>query len=409
MIFDGAMTAFGIVAAGIPACWALLAIAYRPVLLAAWREPVLRVPVLILESDDWGFGPAEQAKRLAEMADLLAAFRDAHGAHPVMTLGVVLAGPDTERMRASNCRSYHRLSLADAPLAQVREAMLAGERRGVFALQLHGMEHYWPDALMRAAQVSEGVRAWLTTTGMPSTESLPPPLQSRWVDASSLPSAPLPAATVIPAAIEEVETFATVFGAVPQVAVPPTFVWTEEVESGWAKAGVSVIVTPGRRYEARDLAGRPVAGAVSCPSGATNADGLIHVVRNDYFEPSLGHTAAKAIDALVQKTRTGRPTLFEIHRINFLGEESKVAQTRAEVRQLLAGASIRFPGLRFMDTATLARHFRGGSELVEDRVAPRLHILLRRLAETARLRKLAWLTGAILPAWIAYRLTMQRG
>ena len=30
-------------------------------MIATWREPVLRRPVLIIESDDWGAGPAEQA------------------------------------------------------------------------------------------------------------------------------------------------------------------------------------------------------------------------------------------------------------------------------------------------------------------------------------------------------------
>ena len=41
---------------------ALLALAYRRALWAAWNEPVLRAPVLILESDDWGYGPPVQAE-----------------------------------------------------------------------------------------------------------------------------------------------------------------------------------------------------------------------------------------------------------------------------------------------------------------------------------------------------------
>jgi len=32
---------------------------------------VLRAPVLILESDDWGYGPVEQAQRLEQIAELL--------------------------------------------------------------------------------------------------------------------------------------------------------------------------------------------------------------------------------------------------------------------------------------------------------------------------------------------------
>src|SRR6266536_6301154 len=84
---------------------ALLALAYRRALSAAWREPVLRAPVLILESDDWGYGPLTQAERLDRIAEVLAGFRDASGRQPVATLGVVLAGPDTDRMRADGCRT----------------------------------------------------------------------------------------------------------------------------------------------------------------------------------------------------------------------------------------------------------------------------------------------------------------
>src|SRR6266487_3772934 len=90
-----------------------LLVGYRRELSAAWREPVLRAPVLILESDDWGYGPLLQAERLDRIADLLAGFQDAFKRHPVATLGVVLAGPDTDRMRADECHTYHRLMLSD--------------------------------------------------------------------------------------------------------------------------------------------------------------------------------------------------------------------------------------------------------------------------------------------------------
>ena len=41
------------------------------------------------------------------------------------------------------------------------------------------------------------------------------------------------------------EAFAEVFGVTPEVVVPPTFVWTDAVESAWARAGARVVVTPG--------------------------------------------------------------------------------------------------------------------------------------------------------------------
>ena len=58
-----------------------------------------------------------------------------------------------------------------------------------------------------------------------------------------------------------------------------------------------------------------------------------------------------------------------------------------------------------MDTAELAQHYRERSDLVETRISARVHFLLRRLAEISRLRKLAWATFIILPAWLAYLIT----
>jgi hypothetical protein len=387
---------------------AVLAVVFRRALSAAWREPVLRAPVLILESDDWGYGPLVQAARLDRIADLLAGFHDALGRHPVTTLGVVLAGPDTERIRADETRTYHRVTLADPRLASVRDAMLRGAARGVFALQLHAMEHYWPACLMRRASADGQICRWLTGAEFPATEELPAPLQSRWIDATDLPSGPLSSDEVALAAAEEIRAFAAVFGAKPEVVVPPTFVWNDTVESAWAHAGARVVVTPGVRNETRDANGRVVAGERTYFNAATGPHGVSYVVRDCYLEPSLGVTHQRTLEALRSNTRAGRPTLVEMHRLNFLGDERAAQHAIDEVKRLLEIAGAEFPTLRFMSTADLARHGRDRSALVERRIRVRVHLLIRRLARISRLRKLAWVTGAAIPAWLTYVVTRPR-
>jgi hypothetical protein len=387
---------------------AFLALAYRRDLSAGWREPVLRAPVLILESDDWGYGPLLQAERLDRLAELLAGFRDSFGRHPVATLGVVLAGPDTDRMRSDECRTYHRVTLADPRLAPVRDAMVRGAARRVFALQLHGLEHFWPPCLMRSASTNEQLRQWLAADAFPCTEELPAPLQSRWIDASTLPSTPLPTDQVAAAASEEVQAFATVFGVAPEVVVPATFVWTDPVESAWSRAGVRIVVTPGLRNESRDAEGRVVASKHKYFNAETGPQGVSYVVRDCYLEPSLGHTHEHTIQALRAKTRAGRPTLIEIHRLNFMGDERAVQHALGEVSLLLEAARAHFPAVRFMSTAELAGHCHDGSTLIDRQWRSRVHFLIRRLARVSRLRKLAWATGAALPALLAYFLTRPR-
>jgi hypothetical protein len=399
------MMVMGVVLLWLAGACALLAFVYRRAFADAWAEPVMRAPVLILESDDWGYGPLEQTQRLDRIVELLERFCDSRGAHPIMTLGVVLAGPDTDRIRADGCNTYHRVTLADPRLAPVRDAMLRGVARGVFAVQLHGMEHYWPACLMHAASVDEKLRDWLTRSGFPCTEALPSSLQSRWIDVSALPSKPLPIDQVAAAAAEEIAAFTDIFGATPEVVVPATFVWTDAVESMWTRAGVRVVVTPGRRNESRDAEGRIVPGKRTYFNAATGPYGVTYVVRDCYLEPTLGKLHPQTIDALRANTHAGRPTLVEIHRLNFIGDERAMQRAMSEVKQLLEGACAAFPALCFMSTAELARHCRDRSALIERKTRTRMHFLIRRLACVSRLRKLAWATGAAFPAWLAYLAT----
>src|SRR4051812_44009456 len=92
---------------------------WRDALMPLWREPVLKRPVFVLESDDWGAGPLEQADQLRAIGTVLARHTDRDGRHPVMTLGVVLAVVDGAATGGTRCITYYRKSLASADLAPV--------------------------------------------------------------------------------------------------------------------------------------------------------------------------------------------------------------------------------------------------------------------------------------------------
>ncbi|TXH79815.1 MAG: hypothetical protein E6Q80_19680, partial [Thauera aminoaromatica] len=135
-------------------------VVHRAALRALWNEPVLAQPVLIVESDDWGPGPVADADALAGLASRLAAVRDQRGRPAVMTLGVVCSLPDGAAMLADGVARYRRRALDAPEFAPMVEAMRAGCGAGVFALQRHGMEHFWPDALLARARVDASLRDW---------------------------------------------------------------------------------------------------------------------------------------------------------------------------------------------------------------------------------------------------------
>jgi hypothetical protein len=375
--------------------WAGVLLAFAGPLAARWREPVLRHPVLIIESDDWGAGPLAQADALARLTGTLQGIRDRSGRPAVMTLGVILEVPDGPRIASTHCTEYHALPLADPRFDAVRAAIQAGIRSGVFAPQLHGQCHYWPPALMAAAQDNPVVRDWLTAPDPASTEDLPAPLQSRWVDASCLPSHALTPAATQQAIATEAADYQALFGSAPQVAVATTFIWNDAVEAAWAQAGVEAIITPGRRATCRNGAGQPDCVDAAMLTGEHSLVGQTWLVRDVYFEPALGHVPQRLVDGLQMRTRQGRACLVETHRFNFLqAPGASLAALETGLREALASC----PDLRFATPIELARAIRQRDPVwIETRLKPRLAAWRARLDEIPRFRRLSQLSGLALP------------
>jgi hypothetical protein len=393
------MAAFALTFAAILVLWMAVLLAFAGPLAARWREPVLRQPVLIIESDDWGAGPLAQADALNRLSALLQRVRDRSGHPAVMSLGVVLEVPDGARIAATGCTEYHALSLTNERFDDVRDAMQSGIDAGVFAPQLHGQCHYWPPAVMEAAKSDASVRDWLTASDPAATEDLPSPLQSRWIDASMLPSRTLAPEAIRQAVVAEAASYQAVFGRKPQVAVATTFVWNETVEAAWGQAGVEAVITPGRRATCRNAAGQPACEDATMLTGERSLAGQTYLVRDVYFEPALGHTPQRLVDGLLTRTRQGRACLVETHRFNFLlALDASLDALETSLRAALTACS----DLHFITPLELAHVIqRRDPAWIETRLMPRFVAWRARLDEIPRFRRVAQLSGLALPlAWL---------
>ncbi len=365
-----------------------LLLAFRGPLLALWREPAFKAPILIVESDDWGAGPLTQANALTELAACLNRHHDVTGRPACMTLALILAIPKPEMAG--------KVTLADANQLPVLNSILSGQTQGVFAVQLHGMMHFWPDSVQEAAREQPEVRIWLNKPEL--TEQLPSHLQSRWTNAANLPSKPHKLEEIQAAVAEEVGLFKALnVGATDLVVVPPTFVWDSRVEAAWANQGVAVVITPGRRLTCRDADGKPGCQDKTMLNGDRGAGDVIYLVRDDYFEPVFGHRPEQALAALARKTALGRPCLLETHRSNFLTEAGgNPTAALAALDDLFTRALHDFPNLRFASPAELGRAIRtGDANWIEQDPRCRFTIWLRRIACLPRFGKAARLTGLL--------------
>jgi hypothetical protein len=381
--------------------WGGLLGCYARHLWRRWREPILQYPVVIFESDDWGAGPLDQSDALLKVHDLLARFQDRSGRTPVITLGIILATADTRRIRDTGGTVYFSANLSEPVYEPLRGVLKEGCRQGVFALQLHGKEHYWPPTLMQLAAKDESVRNWLQGDGIPYSESLPPALQARWTDASSLPSRPLDSKALRIAVSEESSLFFACFNDAPRVSVATTFVWTDEVEAAWAEVGINVIITPGVRYTCRDAAGNPGGADKRMLNGEMSRGGQTYLVRDIYFEPALGHMPERLLTDVKQHARLGRPCLVEMHRFNFIGVGDRCNASLRLLATVLEELLHTLPDVRFMASLELAEAIRAKTPaLVENRIRPRMRVWLRRIEEIGGFARLARITGIAIPFWI---------
>src|SRR3569832_1153083 len=131
-------------------------------LRALWREPVLRRPVLFFVCVEWGPGDATHAEALRRLCVILGRYRDAEGHHPVMTLGMVLALPDRERMRVeknmSPCPSPMRATQSCAARSK-KACGVACSRCNCTARNTIGrLRSWWRLSVMRSC-----VRGWKVT------------------------------------------------------------------------------------------------------------------------------------------------------------------------------------------------------------------------------------------------------
>jgi hypothetical protein len=362
---------------------------WRKRLIALWREPAFKAPILIIESDDWGAGPLTQAHALTEIAACLNRHRDVTGHPACMTLALILAIPKPQMAG--------KVTLADAEQRPVLNAIRAGQAQGVFALQLHGMMHFWPDSVQKAAREQPEVHTWLNNPAL--TEQLPSHLQSRWTNAAELPSKPHTLAAIQAAVAAEVAMFKTLNGGAPTdwVVVPPTFIWNSQVEAAWASQGMDVVITPGRRLTCRDAAGKPGCQDKTMLNGDRGAGNMIYLVRDDYFEPIFGHQPEHALAALARKTALGRPCLLETHRSNFLTEAGgNPSAALAALNDLYTRALNNFPNLRFTTPAALGRAIKTqDANWIEQDPRYRFVFWLQRITRLPRFGKVARMIGLI--------------
>ncbi len=373
-------------------------------LVATWREPYVGVPVVVIESDDWGPGPPDHAAALEALLAVLDRHRDSTGRPAVLTANLVMAVPDGEAIVASGYSRYIRRPIDRFP--EVAAALRAGHGAGTLCPQLHGLDHLHPDGLLERARAGdEAVLAWLAAGGL-DWEALASPLQGHYVDGSVLPTRVVAPEVQAALVAGGVEAFTAFWDEPPTSAVAPCYLWDDATERAWAAAGVRYIQTAGYRCTGRDGSGHYVQDPPWLAPGDRSTAGPRYLVRNVMYEPRDGRGEEGAWEALTQRVAEAQPAVLSTHRYNYSGGG---AAALAGLDDLLGRARARYPALRFLASPEWGRWIERGEvadPLTGERppLAPapprrKVAAFLRRLWNRhGKIRAIAWGSTLVVPA-----------
>jgi len=353
-----------------------------PLWLAA--EPHFDVPVVVIQSDDWGHacvgGRAQHeqtthagidvsdpwsADALESDADVMSLaaslreFRDVTGRSARLTLNFIVARPDYEAIEASGFRAYR--SVPVEPADALFDALRAPDRDAVFEVQLHGAEHVAPARWLRLLrQGAPDLRAYFTARAMP-----PPGVVARHpgLGAAYLPC-PDSENSAVPAPDERMLgslcIFRSLFSREAQGFVPPNHAWDGSLNGLLRKKGVRHLQACHIRYptfEASETGRWHALRAGPEPGG-----GVWRQTRTVEFEPIV---RPDRVDAAIARAcllvARGIPAVINTHRINYAGaiRPERAACGRERLGDLLSALVRTRDDVRFLGSAEFDAVLRG--------------------------------------------------
>ncbi len=348
--------------------------------LPGWRTSR---KLMVIESDDWGsirmpcrdvyeacikngypvdqnpyerFDTLLSEEDLTHLFDLLGSYKDFRGNHPVITANCVVANPDFDRIREEDFQSYHFETIKETFQSYPRHhnnvtLWQKGMEAGVFHPQFHGREHLNVHRFMEALGRGDKDVHFGFNHRMPGCISK---LNGSWVnlymDAMRYETQE-EKRQIIHNIKVGLDLFQKIFGYRSASFIPPNYTWSPDHDKELRGKEVRYIQGIRKLREPEPRGGMKYH---TFYLGKRTSSGLIHLVRNVHFEPSLftlGITdpADHCLHGMEVAFRMKKPAVISSHRINYAGfiDVRNRDRTLAMWRQIFARAMKKWPDLEF--------------------------------------------------------------
>lgn len=344
-------------------------------LLRAWSTIRLSVPVVVIESDDWGWDyvhpngfvamspelDARQAQALDRLADILDRHHDAMGRHPVLSAFVVVGQPDTEEIVADSSRHYHWRPIGQA-MPRLVKALNAAAARGLVSLAYHARDHRecrtWVKVIRQASEVRQLDGAAAADAANSFMAEGGPQAHDRLIGEyfNSVDSClGTESQEDIDGKVSDgIAAFESAFSMKPRSTVAPRHLWNSGAEEAWKKHGILYVHGVNhQRGETSDPKPKYLRG-----TGFRTRGGMVGIKRNVPFElvDSDGQTQTNesVMGRIEQVLSGGEPVVILTHSHNFYSCDPQTTEKMVQrFEGLLSAMERRWPNLIYLSADEL--------------------------------------------------------
>lgn len=347
--------------------------------------------ILVIESDDWGsirttsvealldlrrkgypvddnpynrVDALETNKDVSALMDVLLSVKNDVGQHPVMTLNNVVANPDFFAIKKSNFKKYFYEPFTETlqrseDRNKVFDLFKEGVKAGIFQPQFHGREHLhinrWMQALSsRETHVLDGFKWNMYSFRWKANN----PNSNEYLDAFDCDGRfdiQLQQSIIR----EGVSLFQKIWGFPSESFIANCYTWHPLIEKTL------------RMHEVKYMQGLTIQFKPKLSEGFTRTkkyhytgekskEGLLYLVRNAFFEPSVYPNKdwiKEAINRIGLSFTIQKPAILSTHRLNFIGAINEVnREVNLDLfKKLLEQIVVKWPDVEFMSTDKLGR------------------------------------------------------
>lgn len=345
--------------------------------------------IIVIESDDWGsirmpskevfnlckkkgYGvdtnPYESFDSLASQSDLellfdvLFSVKDAHNNPAVLTANCVVANPDFDKIKESNFENYYYETIDKTFMRYPNHfnnlsLWKIANSEGIFHPQFHAREHLNVSKFMLSLQNFDSDVHFGFTYKMPGCVTKNQyEAKNLYVEATMYNSLEDKKQKLL-AYLDGLSLFEKTFGYKSLSVIPPNYTWSNDFNTSISENGVRFLQGI-RKYR------EPVVDSkmnyISRYTGKENADGLIDIVRNVFFEPTLqreNNTEKRVISEIKNAFFMKKPAVICSHRINYVGfiDEKNRDNNLVLLKNILRKIVQLWPDVEFMTSDKLGQ------------------------------------------------------